>query len=155
MRTHIYHTALDWTGNLGKGTQNYRAYARDYRIRIEGKPSFHGSADPTFLGNPEKYNPEEMFVASLSACHMLWYLHLCAEAEITVVEYTDLAEGFMQQNSDGSGQFERVVLQPEVMILQKDKAEQAMALHKKAHQMCFIARSCNFEVANNPKISVV
>ncbi len=149
-KVHNYETKLEWTGNLGKGTQSYASYKRSYDIKIEGKPVLEGSSDPAFRGDPTKYNPEELFLASLSSCHMLWYLHLCSEAGITIVSYTDNAIGEMTEKANGSGAFSKVVLSPEVQILEVEMLKKAEALHKTANEMCFIANSCNFDVLHEP-----
>ena len=147
---HHYTTTIEWTGNRGGGTAAYRAYSRDHVIRIPGKPDIPGSSDPHFLGDPARHNPEEMLVASLSACHMLWYLHLSAEAGIVVMAYNDAAEGAMAVEADGAGQFVRVILHPEVILAPGADIERARALHHWAHERCFIARSVNFPVTVEP-----
>lgn len=152
MRQHRYTIHLKWAGNLGLGTQSYKAYSRDFEVRAPGKPVFQGSADPAFRGSPEKYNPEEMLVAALSSCHKLWYLHLCAEAGITVTAYEDDASGLMAETKDGGGHFEWVRLRPKVSILESSALAQAQALHDRAHGLCFIANSCNFPVHCEPVI---
>lgn len=146
MKIHQYNTALTWTGNKGEGTSSYRAYDRAFTVAIAGKPDLLGSSDTAFLGDASRYNPEEMLVMSLSSCHMLWYLHLCADAGVVVIDYQDHAVGYMQQNADGSGQFTKVILNPKVKVTDSSMEEQASKLHEKAHEMCFIARSCNFPV---------
>src|SRR5579875_938030 len=98
MKTHRYETRVSWTGNSGSGTSNYRAYSRNHEISVANKPVLAGSSDPAFRGDPSRYNPEELLVASASACHMLWYLHLCAINDVNVISYTDAAEGVMQEN---------------------------------------------------------
>ena len=154
MKKHQYNLHLKWTGNKGTGTSSYTAYSRDHEISIPGKPVLLGSSDPSFRGNPERYNPEELLVASLSACHKLWYLHLCAEAGITVMSYEDDAHGQMAQTADGGGYFEWVELRPQVSILEEDRYEDALWLHERAHKLCFIANSCNFPVNCTAKIDV-
>jgi organic hydroperoxide reductase OsmC/OhrA len=143
-REHKYSISVRWTGNTGKGTSDYRSYQRDHEINVLGKPPILGSADPKFRGNPLRYNPEELLVAALSSCHMLWYLHLCADAGIVVVSYEDQAEGTMEESSEGSGRFVRVTLRPHVRV--KGSVEQATALHQRAHELCFIANSVNFPI---------
>jgi organic hydroperoxide reductase OsmC/OhrA len=143
-RKHQYSVNVMWTGNTGQGTANYRSYLRDHEINVPGKPSIPGSSDPKFRGNPNRYNPEELFLSALSTCHMLWYLHLCADAGIVVVFYEDRAEGVMEESSDGGGRFVRVTLRPLVRV--KGSIEQAEALHQRAHELCFIANSVNFPV---------
>ncbi|MES1923981.1 OsmC family protein [Salinisphaera sp. T31B1] len=149
---HDYSATVVWTGNSGVGTKNYRAFSRDHEITCGNKTKIYGSADPAFLGDSSRYNPEELLLSSLSACHMLWYLHLCADAGITVSEYTDNAEGRMIETKSGSGHFEKVTLQPIVNIGAGDDSELAKSLHEKAHSFCFIANSVNFEVACEPEI---
>ena len=151
MKSHHYKTSLEWTGNRGSGTSDYRAYDRDHIIRIDGKPEIQGSSDPSFRGDPARHNPEELLVASLSACHMLCFLHLCSENDIKVIEYTDNATGTMQEDGKGGGRFIEVILYPNVIIQEAGNCDLANALHEKAHKMCFIASSCNFPVKHAAK----
>ena len=83
MKTHHYSVTVQWTGNTGSGTSSYRGYERRHQISAGTKPPIPGSSDPAFRGDPACWNPEELLVAAISACHQLWYLHLCAEAGIT------------------------------------------------------------------------
>ncbi len=152
MKEHLYQTSLQWTGNNGQGTKSYRDYDRAYEIKIEGKPTILASSDPAFRGDKTRHNPEELLVASLSSCHMLWYLHLCAEAGVIVIDYQDRATGKMRETKDGSGRFIEVILQPEVIISTESSLEQAQQLHKQAHKFCFIANSVNFPVLCQPSI---
>src|ERR1700749_1279082 len=115
-KEHHYVTQLRWTGNRGEGRSNYRGYVRDHVLSASGKPAIPGSSDPSFRGNPQRYNPEEMLVASLSSCHMLWYLHLCSVNGVVVVDYQEAAEGIMQENADGAGVFSVVILRPVVTV---------------------------------------
>lgn len=154
MKKHDYQIFLDWTGNTGNGTTNYKAYLRNYTIRIDGKPDINGSSDPSFRGDKNRHNPEELFLASISSCHMLWYLHLCSLDGVTVVDYRDSAIGVMIEKDRGSGYFKSVTLQPEVIILEPHKREKAKKLHHKANEMCFIANSCNFEIKHVPSIQI-
>ncbi|WP_047497554.1 OsmC family protein [Terriglobus sp. TAA 43] len=144
---HHYNTSIAWTGNRGTGTSSYRDYARSYDLSASGKPLIAGSSDATFRGEASKWNPEDMLLASLSSCHMLSYLHLCADAGISVIAYSDNAEGTMQLNPDGSGHFTSVTLHPQVTIAAGHDLTQADALHHRAHELCFIANSVNFPVA--------
>ncbi|MGK7947410.1 MAG: OsmC family protein [Xenococcaceae cyanobacterium] len=152
MKEHLYRTFLQWTGNKGQGTYNYRAYDRAYEIEVEGKPIISGSSDPAFRGDKTKYNPEELLVASLSSCHMLWYLHLCAEIGVIVISYSDRAIGKMSEIEDGSGRFKEVLLKPEIVITADSNLEQARQSHHQAHKLCFIANSVNFPVLCQPSI---
>ncbi|HEY9461730.1 MAG TPA: OsmC family protein [Vicinamibacterales bacterium] len=153
-KQHRYSVHVTWTGNLGQGTSSYRAYSRNHEIAAAGKPVLPGSSDPTFRGDPDRYNPEEFLVSSLSTCHMLWYLHLCAEAKIVVVEYVDEASGVMTERSDGGGRFTEVTLKPHVVIASGGDLARAEALHERAHHLCFIANSVNFPVRCEPRIRI-
>ncbi|MDQ2835091.1 MAG: OsmC family protein [Acidobacteriota bacterium] len=152
MKQHTYTTSIEWTGNNGNGTETYEGYRRDFTVSCSGKHAIAGSSDPNFRGDPERYNPEELLVASLASCHMLWYLHLCSSNEISVVSYNDQARGTMQMNSDGSGAFTRVLLQPVVTVAAGEDVVRALELHTEAHRFCFIARSMNFPTDHAPEI---
>ncbi|HET6276488.1 MAG TPA: OsmC family protein [Candidatus Cybelea sp.] len=157
MKTHVYDTHLRWTAGDGEGTKSYRAYSRNHsigaagrpEIGAAGRPEIAASSDPSFRGDSSRYNPEELLVASLSSCHMLWYLHLCSANGITVVEYCDNASGSMEENG-GAGQFVSVELHPVVTLAPGCQREKALDLHHEAHAMCFIARSVNFPVTVVP-----
>jgi len=152
LKEHTYEVRIDWTGNDGQGTKSYKAYRRDHTIAVAGKPVIPGSSDPNFRGDHGRYNPEDLLVASLSSCHMLWYLHLCSTNKITVVAYHDAASGVMEETGDGSGRFVRVQLRPVVTIATGDDKAKAVALHEEAHHYCFIANSVNFPVEVVPEI---
>ncbi len=154
MAGHSYAIDLTWEGNKGTGTSGYGAYGRDYSINIEGKPVLAGTSDPAFRGDPEKHNPEDMFVASISSCHMLWYLHLASVNGIIVTAYRDQAVGEMTMNSDGSGQFSSVTLNPAVTITDASKVELAEKIHGDVGAMCFIARSVNVPIHHKATIIV-
>ena len=153
LKQHTYEVRVNWTGNDGEGTKTYKGYRRDHVIEAEGKPQIPGSSDPNFRGDATRYNPEELLVASLSACHMLWYLHLCSVNEVTVLDYQDAASGVMRENADGSGEFVRVLLRPAVRISAGSDRTKALALHGEAHSLCFIARSVNFPVETDPAVT--
>jgi organic hydroperoxide reductase OsmC/OhrA len=146
LKEHTYRTNLQWTGNTGKGTETYRGYERSHQISVEGKQIIEASSDPSFRGDKIKYNPEEMFVASLSSCHMLWFLHLCSDASIIVLEYSDSAVGKMIESDDGNGRFSEVILYPRVKVKEEWMIEKTRAIHDKAHHFCYIANSVNFPV---------
>jgi organic hydroperoxide reductase OsmC/OhrA len=152
MKQHHYAVRVDWTGNDGEGTKTYRSYRRDHVITAAGKPPLPASSDPSFRGDPKRYSPEDLLVAGLSSCHMLWYLHLCAVNHVTVLEYHDAAEGQMDEAEDGGGAFVRVVLRPVVKIAAGDDAAKARTLHEEAHRFCFLARSVNFPVEIEPAV---
>jgi organic hydroperoxide reductase OsmC/OhrA len=101
-----------------------------------------GSSDPAFRGDAARFNPEELLVSTLSSCHMLWALHLCAEAGIVVTSYTDEASGTMRENADGSGEFIEVTLRPLMTITDFTRIMDAMAMHDKAHDFVLTRRRC-------------
>ena len=149
-RDHTYEVTVTWTGNSGAGTASYRGYERTHEIGVAGKPIIPGSSDPAFRGDGARYNPEEMLVASLSSCHMLWYLHLCSAEGIVVSAYQDIAEGVMIEDAGGGGRFREVVLQPEITVGSGTDLARARALHGVAQARCFIANSINFAVRHEP-----
>ncbi len=132
------------------GTSGYRNYERSHNISASGKPTIPGSSDPAFRGDPARWSPEDLLVASLSACHKLWYLHLCAEAGVVVEAYVDEAVGVMEESADGGGQFIEVILKPRAKIAPGCDQTKAHSLHHAAHGKCFIARSVNFPVRCEP-----
>jgi len=147
---HHYKATIKWTGNKGAGTDNYSNYERSHQITIENKSDILGSSDPSFRGDKTKHNPEELLVSSLSACHMLWYLHLCSEVGVIVVDYIDNATGIMIETSNGGGKFIEVTLNPIVTVTDNSTLEKANELHKKANELCFIANSVNFPIHHKP-----
>ncbi|MGA3224165.1 MAG: OsmC family protein [Acidobacteriaceae bacterium] len=149
-RLHSYSVTVTWTGNTGTGTSGYREYQRSHEISAAGKSAIAGSSDPAFRGDPTRWNPEELLVASLSTCHQLWYLHLCADAGIVIEAYVDEATGVMEESGDGGGQFVEVTLRPNVRLAPGSDHAKAHALHHHAHAKCFIARSVNFPVKCEP-----
>jgi organic hydroperoxide reductase OsmC/OhrA len=149
-RLHTYSVSLTWTGNTGHGTSSYTDYARSYELSAPGKTPLLGSSDPAFRGDAAKWNPEELLVAALSACHQLWFLHLCADAGIVVTGYTDAATGSMRETGDGGGQFESVTLRPHAVLARGADAARARELHEQAARLCFIARSVAFPVGHEP-----
>ena len=150
-KTHTYRTTVRWTGNQGSGTSAYRAYSRNHEIVANGKPVVLASSDPAFHGDPGRYNPEDLLVASVSGCHMLWYLHLCAVNKVVVLEYEDNAAGTMEETSDGGGHFVEVTLHPTITVTTQSDLETARRLHHDAHEKCFIASSVNFPVRVQPE----
>jgi organic hydroperoxide reductase OsmC/OhrA len=150
---HRYQTRLIWEGGSGGGTRTYAGYGRQYRIEVGGKPDLAGSADPTFRGDANRHNPEDLFVAAISACHMLSYLALCARGGVHVVAYEDDASGSMEVDASGSGRFVEVVLRPSVTIAAGDAAV-AIALHHDAHATCFIANSCSVPIRHEATVTL-
>lgn len=154
MTVHSYQTTITWTGNSsGEGTTAYTAYERDFVASAIGKPDIAGSADPAFRGDATRWNPEELMLAALSACHKLWYLHLCAVNDIKVLTYVDEASAEMQEGQkDRPGHFVSARLAPRITISRDSDPDKARALHDQAHEACFIANSVNFPVYCAPDI---
>jgi organic hydroperoxide reductase OsmC/OhrA len=151
-KTHTYELTVTWTGNTGTGTNSYQGFERSHDVSIDGKPTIVGSADPAFRGARECWNPEELLVASLAQCHMLWYLVLCAKEGIIVTEYVDHSSGTLVETADGGGHFEEVTLHPHVTITTPEKMDRAVALHERAHDLCYVANSVNFTVRTDPTV---
>jgi len=153
-RQHHYETEVVWTGNLGTGTDTYRSYRRIHEVRAAGVPPLAGSSDPHFRGDADRWNPEQLLLAALSQCHLLSYLHVCAVNGVVVTGYTDRASGTMTETPDGGGRFTEVTLRPAVEVAAPDMAEKALALHGRAHELCFIANSVNFPVGHEATVTV-
>ncbi len=149
---HNYKTTIEWTGNKGTGTSAYTEYDRSHTIRIDNKLDILASSDKAFRGDAAKHNPEDLFLASIAGCHMLWYLHLCADEGIIVESYVDHASGKMATQADGGGKFTEITLAPVIVVKDASMADRAFHLHHKAHEMCFLANSVNFDITIQPKI---
>lgn len=154
-KNHFYSLKLQWTGNSGTGTSDYRAYERSHSILVDGKQPILASSDPAFRGDATKHNPEELLLASISSCHMLWFLHLCADAKIVVLDYVDSPEGIMHESGEAGGKFVEVTLKPEVSVTHAADLEKLDEIHTRAHAMCFIANSVNFPVKHHGSGKVI
>jgi organic hydroperoxide reductase OsmC/OhrA len=150
---HRFECRLVWTGAMKGGTTSYDAYSRECRVDFPGKPSVRATAASVFRGNPALPNPEDLLVASLSICHFLSYVALCARGGVNVIGYEDEAVGMMSRFERGF-HFTDVLLKPRVTIAAGSDPEKARALHHGAHESCFIASSVNFPVRNEPVITV-
>lgn len=154
MKEHTYDLTLTWTGNRGEGTTGIKDYDRDLTISAPGHDDIEGTADPGYLGDPDRWNPEQLFSASISQCHMLWYLGLASRRGVVVHEYVDDLTGTMVAEANGKARFTKVVLRPRIVVGAEDQVQPAIELHHKAHEMCFIAQSVNFPVEWEPKVTV-
>lgn len=150
MKQHTYTATITWTGNQGTGTSEYKAYSRNHIISAEGKKDIEGSSDPSFRGDKSRYSPEDLLLDSISACHMLWYLHLCSVHGVIVTAYEDKASAIMLEDKDGSGEFSEATLNPHVTVQHESMIKKANALHHEANKLCFIARSVKFPVHHKP-----
>lgn len=153
-KNHQYKCSVEWTGNNGSGTDSYSSYSRSHLVSVDSKIPMVCSSDPMFRGDATKYNPEELFLFSISSCHMLWYLHLCADAKIIVLGYNDACEGNLQLETNGSGKFEQITLNPVIVVSEDSMKEKAISLHQIAHSFCFIAQSVNVPISIVPTILV-
>jgi organic hydroperoxide reductase OsmC/OhrA len=150
---HDYACTVTWTGNTGSGTRSYRGYERSHRISSGGKPMIEGSSDPAFRGDPRAWNPEELLLSSLAACHLLSFLHVASAAGVVVLDYVDTPRGTMVQQGS-SGHFSEVTLQPQVTVERAEMVELCADLHHQAHAQCFIANSVNFPVHHQASVHV-
>lgn len=155
MSEHTYDLRVTWTGNRGEGTTGIRDYDRDLVISAEDHVDIEGTADPGYLGDPKRWNPEQLFTASIAQCHMLWYLGLASRRGVVVHEYVDDAVGTMVAEPSGKARFTHVLLRPRVVVAAEDQVETATSLHDKAHEMCFIAQSVSFPVTVEPTVTVL
>ncbi|WP_421706729.1 OsmC family protein [Algihabitans sp.] len=152
--THSYEATVTWSAAEQGPTRDYKSYGRGYRVSIAGRPDLLGSSDPAFRGDASRHNPEDLLLAALSGCHLLWYLHLCSTSGLLVLDYSDRATAEMEMESGGGGQFVSAVLRPQVTIAAGGDLHLAEALHAKAAENCFIARSVNFPVRHEPNVSL-
>ncbi|HEU4906242.1 MAG TPA: OsmC family protein [Solirubrobacterales bacterium] len=129
---------MSWSGGEGKDV-------RAHTIELAGEKIAASSA-PEFGGDSDRADPEELFVGSLSSCHMLWFLALARAEKIHVASYEDEAEGTLEGD-----RFTRVVLRPRVIFTNEIAAEQIEALHHGAHERCFISNSVNCPVEIEPR----
>ncbi|MCI4334665.1 MAG: OsmC family protein [Thermoplasmata archaeon] len=150
---HIHRASIRWTGNLGRGTRDYLGYSRNHTIQVPGRPAILATSSLSPQSDPSRYNPDDLLVAALSSCHMLWYLHLCSEAGVTVTAYDDDSEGILEHSPDGSGRFIGATLRPRVTITD-GSLETAIRLHEEAHRKCYLANSVNFPVKCEPSVQL-
>lgn len=151
---HNYKLTAEWTGNKGDGTKNVRTYDRSHTVSIPGKPNLFLTTDNPAVCDKSKLNPEDLLVSALSSCHMLSYLYLCSLEGVIITSYLDNATGIMIENESGGGKFKEVTLNPIVSVTEESMVEKAIALHHKAHEICYIANSVNFEVKCNPTCTI-
>lgn len=151
---HHFELENNWTGNKGTGTADVASYSRLHQIKIDDKPDLLLTTADFKRGDKGVHNPEDLLLASVSSCHMLSYLYLCAKANVTVEDYCDKAEGIMIEHEKGGGHFTSVLLKPVVTIASEEMRERALKLHHKAHEICYIASSVNFEIDIQPEIII-
>lgn len=154
-KEHIYNLTVKWTGNNGSGTADYRSYERNHQIWADDKVEIPASSDPAFRGDRTKYNPEEFLVASLSSCHMLWFLHLCTDSGVIVIDYVDKPVGVLVETENGGGKFKEVTLNPTITVTDISMVDKINGIHRKANELCFIANSVNFPVRHKSTCLVI
>lgn len=147
---HLFKVKLNWFFDHKHTSSSSKLYYKNHTITIEGKRDLELSAAKAFKGDATRYNPEDLFLSSLVSCHMMSYLYVCSQNGIEIVSYTDAAEATLEQTETGSGRFVEVRLYPKIIITCKEKKAIAIALHKKANKLCFIANSCNFPIKHFP-----
>lgn len=152
---HHYQLQTIWTGNKGQGTSSYTQYDRNFETIIPNKQIIHGSSDKAFRGDNLKHNPEEFLLAALSSCHMLWFLHVCANEKIIIESYTDNAVGTMVTDNTGTGRFTNAVLNITIKVTGNIDMDTINGLHTQANRLCFIAQSVNFEIEHTCSITLV
>lgn len=151
-RSHHYAATVEWTGNLGTGTSSYTSFSRDHTVSTPSTPTILASSDSAFKGDPSRWNPEQLFLAAISQCHMLWYLHLASQAGVVVLSYVDESSGVMIEQGDGRGRFEEITLHPRVTISGDSDSAKARALHATVSEYCYIARSVSAPITHHPVI---
>lgn len=149
-----YRARVIWDGNRGAGTFDYASYGRGYRVLIDDKPDLLGSANVAFRGDRERHDPEDLFLAAVSSCHMLAYLALCARNGVCVVAYEDASYGHLVHDANGGGHFSEIVLRPRVVVADGERELAALTLHETAHARCFIANSCRTPIRCEPTVCV-
>lgn len=152
---HLFKVALRWSSEREIEGMSNKRFVKNHSISIDGKPDIKISAAKAFKGDASLYNPEDLLLSSLASCHMMSYLYCCSQNGISIVNYKDDAEAFLEVNDDGNGRIVKVILNPIVTVSDSNMIELALSLHKKASELCFIANSCNFPVVHHPKCFVL
>ena len=148
----IYKAEIEWTGNKGSGTFDYRSYGRSHIIRVPEKIPIQASSDSSFRGEKNKHNPQELFLSSISSCHMLWYLYLCSEEDVVVLDYADDATGILVMEPDRTGYFKEIILNPTVIVAEESMITSGMEMHDKARDKCFLANACSIPILHKPTV---
>ncbi|WP_084399593.1 OsmC family protein [Pseudotamlana agarivorans] len=155
LQNHKFKTHIRWELSEGDSTANPRNFSRNHKVTVPNKAeALKVSAAKAFRGDERCYNPEDLLLSALASCHMMSYLYVCAQHKIEVLSYSDDAEGILEVNTNGSGQFTSVQLKPLVTIKDKSQKDLALSLHEKANKLCFIANSCNFPISHEAEVLV-
>ncbi len=151
----IYSATVDWTLRDGDDFAAGR-YSRAHTLSFDHGVTLAGTASPHIVpepwSDPKGVDPEEAFVSALSACHMLWFLHLAQQDGLVVASYRDEAQGVMKKNADGKLAMTKVELKPYIVFKgNQPSPETVKELHHRAHDECFIANSVTSEVTITPQ----
>ena len=149
-----YRATVEWQL---QGEFKYPTYSRAHAIDFGHGIQLPGNAAPWNIPKSVPWtagaDPEQQFVASLSTCHMLWFLHLAHDAKLVVERYRDEASGVLAKNAEGRQAMTQVTLRPAVRFSGvQPTAEQYARLHHETHERCFIANSVKTEVIVEPSI---
>lgn len=136
---------LKWSLNTSENVKNHT-------VHFIKEKSIAVSAAKKFKGDAALVNPEELILSSLMSCHMMSYQYVCNKAGINLISYEDEAALTLAVANDGSGRITKATLRPKCNIADTDDETLAIQLHDKAHQLCFIANSCNFPISILPSI---
>ena len=140
-----HNATIDW--NRDGRDFTHEGYSRDHTWSFEGGVVVNASAAPDYKGSPDLVDPEEAFVASLSACHMLTFLALAAKKKFVVDRYTDHAVGRLEKNDEGRLAVTTVTLNPAIEFKgRKPEPDELAQLHDKAHHHCLIANSVKTQI---------
>ncbi len=153
MKEYSFKSKVEWTGNMGSGTFDTRTYEKSHTISVPNKEQkIYASSSSFFRGDETKLNPQELFLSSISSCHLMWFLQFCADNEVIVLEYIDFPEGVIKEDSNGTGKFDKIILRPTIIVSEKSMIEKAILLHQEINKKCFVANSCNFPIICEPVI---
>ena len=145
--------SLSWSRD--RDDFKYPTYTRDHVWSFHGGETVPASAAPEFLGNAERVDPEEAFVAAISACHMLTFLSVAAKGRFVVDVYSDEAVGYMEKNEDGRLAITRAELRPDIVFSGElmPTPDQIASMHHESHERCFIAKSVKTDIVVLPPLT--
>jgi organic hydroperoxide reductase OsmC/OhrA len=150
-RVHRYHATCHWAGDTAIG---YESYDRAHTSSAPpASTELMLSADPAFLGHPEKLNPEQLVVMAASSCQLLSFLAIAARGRVQVLEYDDRAEAEMPED-DKPMRLTKITLKPRIVVGPDVKEERVLKFTEMAHKQCYIANSLSTEVAVEPTVEI-
>lgn len=140
-----FETRVRWTGAYVPGQTGARSYGRDMQVEPAGKPPIAGSAGARYFGDDSRYNPEDLMLASLAECHLLTYLALATKAGVRFESLAIDITGVLG-SVGGKTRFVRATLRPTAVLVPGADRAVADALHREAHEQCFMSNSINFPI---------